>query len=109
MPYHRGDPITETIMAYHDFLITVIVNSVIWVVISTLVNQHYWKYTDLKKEFHLISNYIDQIRKKKSGNNFAIKLDDYKKENNDKNGCSYSCLNTEGNNKTSNLGSPLII
>jgi len=117
MSYLRGGTITETIMAYnYGFLITVIVNSVISVGLSTLVNQYYWIYTYLKKEFHLISKYIDRIRKRKSRNNFAIKLDDYKKED-DAN--DYSPLNSrgkgkgkgkgKGNKKTCNLGSQLKI
>ena len=83
MPYLIGGTITGTIMAYYyGFLITVIVNSVIWLVISTLVNKYYWKYTGFKEEFQLISKYIDRLRKRKSKNNFAIKLDDHKEEDN---------------------------
>ena len=80
MPYLIGGTITGTIMAYYyGFLITIIVNSIIWFVISTLVNKYYWKYTGFKEEFQLISKYIDRIRKKKSKNNSAIKLDDTKR------------------------------
>ena len=71
MPYLIGGTITGTIMAYYyGFLITVIVNSIIWFVISTLVNKYYWKYTGFKEEFQLISKYTSHIRKKKSENKF---------------------------------------
>jgi hypothetical protein len=104
MPYLIGGTITGTIMAYYyGFLITVIVNSVIWLVMSTLVNKYYWKYTGFKEELHLISKYIDRIRKRKFRNNFAIQLDDHKEEDNVNN---YTSLNIKGNNKTDNLGSP---
>jgi hypothetical protein len=107
MPYLIGGTITGSIMAYYyGFLITIIVNSVIWFVISTLVNNYYWKYTGFKEEFHLISKYIDRMRKRKFRNNFAIKLDVHKEEDNVNN---YSSLNSKGNNKTDNLGSPLKI
>ena len=99
-------------MAYYGFLITVIVNSIIWVVISTLVNQYYWKYIEMKKEFHLISKYNDHKRKRKFRNNFAIKLNGYKKEEEEEvNNHSISSLNSKckGNNKISNLASPLKI
>ncbi len=104
MPYLIGGTITGTIMAYYSgFLVTVIVNSVIWFVISTLVNKYYWNYTGFKEEFLLISKYIDRIRKKKSINNSALKLDDYKEEDNiDR----YFSATDEGNNRSDNLGSP---
>ena len=105
MPYLIGGTITGTIMAYYyGFLITVIVNSVIWLVISTLVNKYYWKYTGFKEEFHLISKYIDRIRKRKSINNFALKLDDYKEEDNIHRW--YFSSTDKGNNKIDNLGRP---
>ena len=104
MPYLIGGTITGTIMAYYSgFLVTVIVNSVIWFVISTLVNKYYWKHTGFKEEFQLISKYIGRIRKKKSINNSALKLDDYNEEDNiDR----YFSATDEGNNRSDNLGSP---
>ena len=104
MPYLIGGTITGTIMAYYyGFLITIIVNSIIWFVISTLVNKYYWKYTGFKEEFQLISKYIDRIRKKKSINNSALKLDDYKEEDNIHR---YFSSTDEGNKRPDNLGSP---
>ena len=102
MPYLIGGTITGTIMAYYyGFLFTVIVNSVIWFVISTLVNKYYWKYTGFKEEFQLISKYIDRIRKKKSKNNFASKLDENKEDNTHR----YFSSSDEGNKRPDNLGS----
>ena len=104
MPYLIGGTITGTIMAYYSgFLITIIVNSVIWFAISTLVNKYYWKYTGFKEEFHLLSKYIDSTRKRKSINNSALKLDDYKEEDNIHR---YSSSSDEGNQRPYNLGSP---
>ena len=107
MPYLIGGTITGTIMAYYyGFLITVIVNSVIWFAISTLVNKYYWRYTGFKEEFQLISKYIERMRKRKSKNNFVNKLDNHKEGDNLK---KYSFSNNKGNNKTDDLGSPLEI
>ena len=103
MPYLIAGTITGTIMAYYyGFSITVIVNSVIWFVISTLVNKFYWKYTGFKEEFQIISKYIDRLRKRKSKNNFAIKLDDHKEEDNMHRW--YFSSTDKRNNKIDNLG-----
>ena len=104
MPYLIGGTITGSIMAYYyGFLITIIVNSVIWFVISTLVNKYYWKYTGFKEEFHLISKYIDRIRKRNSINNSALKLYEYKEEDNIHR---YFSSTNGGNERSDNLGSP---
>jgi p-aminobenzoyl-glutamate transporter AbgT len=102
MPYLIGGTITGTIMAYYyGFLFTIIVNSIAWFVISTLVNKYYWKYTGFKEEFQLISKYIGRIKKRKSKNNLAIKLDDHKEEDNTDRW--YFSIDKR-NNKTDNLG-----
>ena len=76
MPYLIGGTITGTIMAYYyGFLFTVIVNSIAWFVVSTLVNKYYWKYTGFKEELQIASKYIGRIKKRKSKNNFSIKED----------------------------------
>jgi uncharacterized membrane protein (DUF106 family) len=80
MPYLIGGTMTGTIMAYYGFLVTVIVNSIIWFVISTLVNKYCLKYTGFKEEIQLISKYIVRIRRKRSKNNIASKADDRKKK-----------------------------
>ncbi len=75
MPYLIGGTITGTIMAfYYGFLFAIVVNSVIWFVISTLVNKYYWNYTGFKEEFQLVSKYIGRIKNnKKSNNGFFVK------------------------------------
>jgi hypothetical protein len=102
MPYLIGGTITGTIMAYYyGFLFSIIVNSIIWFAISTLVNKFYWKYTGFKGEFQLISKYIDRLRKRKSKKNLSIKLDDHKEvDNTDR---WYFSIDKR-NNKTDNLG-----
>jgi hypothetical protein len=76
MPYLIGGTITGTIMVYYyGFLFTVIVNSVIWFAISTLINKYYWKYTGFKEEFQLALKYVGRIKKKKSHDNLVIEYD----------------------------------
>jgi p-aminobenzoyl-glutamate transporter AbgT len=59
MPYLIGGTITGTIIAYYyGFLFSIIVNSIIWFVISTIVNKYYWNYTGFKDEKRLISKYL---------------------------------------------------
>ena len=106
MPYLLGGTITGTIMAYYyGFLFTIIVNSVIWFAISTLVNKFYWKYTGFKEEFQLISKYIGRIKKKKHTNNFVTRDDEHKEGQNLRNDSSSN--DKRDDNKTDNLGSPL--
>lgn len=107
MPYLIGGTITGTIMAYYyGFLFTIVVNSIIWFGISTLVNKYYWKYTGFKEEFQLVSKYIGRIKKRKSknNNNFIVKDDGHKVVENIDHRTSN---NKEDYNKTDHLGSPL--
>ena len=107
MPYLMGGTITGTIMAYYyGFIFSIIVNSIIWFVISTLVNKYYWKYTRFKEEFQLVSKYIGRIKKKKSKSkkNFIIKDNKHIEGVNVSN---YPSSTDEGNKETDNLGSPL--
>jgi predicted tellurium resistance membrane protein TerC len=106
MPYPIGGTITGTIMAYYyGFLFAIIVNSIIWFVISTLFNKFYWKYTGFKEEFQLISKYIARIKKKKSNSNFVTKGNEHEEGQNIS---KYSYSNNKGDdNKTDNSGSPL--
>ncbi len=107
MPYLIGGTITGTIMAYYyGFLFTIILNSIIWFVISTLFNKFYWKYTGFKEEFQLVSKYIGRIKKKKSKNNFIIKDD---KHTEGANASNYPSSNDKGNKEIDNVGSPLKI
>ena len=105
LPYLIGGTITGTIMAYYyGFLFTIIVNSIIWFAISTLVNKFYWKYTGFKEEFQLVSKYIGRMKKKKSNNNFAIEDDN---QSQDMNISNYPSSNNKDNKEPGNLGSPL--
>ena len=102
MPYLIGGTITGTIMAYYyGFMITIIVNSIIWLVISTLVNKYYWKYAGFKDEFQLISKYIDRFRRRKSRNNLAIRSDVHNEGDNEPRW--YFSIDKR-NDKTNNLG-----
>jgi hypothetical protein len=105
MPYLIGGTITGTIMAYYyGFLFSIIVNSIIWFAISTLVNKFYWKYTGFKEEFQLVSKYIGRIKKRKSKNSFIIKDD---KHIGGENSNKYTSSNDKDNKGNDNLGSPL--
>ena len=49
LPYLLGGTITGIIMTYYyGFLFTIVVNSIIWYIISYLVNRYYYKSKDLK-------------------------------------------------------------
>ncbi len=90
---------------YYGFLFTIIVNSIAWFVISTLVKKFYWKYTGFKEEFQLVSKYIGRTKKKKkSKNNFIIKDDKHTEK---VNANDYPASTNMGNKETDNLGSPL--
>jgi p-aminobenzoyl-glutamate transporter AbgT len=105
MPYLIGGTITGTIMAYYyGFLFAIIVNSITWFAISTLVNKFYWKYTGFKEEFQLVSKYVGRIKKRKSKNNFVTNADQSAEGVNVTN---YQTSIEESNKKGDNLGSPL--
>lgn len=89
---------------YYGFLFTIIVNSIIWFAISTIVNKFYWKYTGFKEEFHLVSKYIGRIKNRKSKNNFIVKDDEHNERVSASN---YSTSIEESNKEPDNLGSPL--
>ena len=101
IPYLIGGTITGTIMAYYyGFLFTIIVNSIIWFVISILFNKFYWNYTGFKEEFQIVSKYIGRIRKKKPNSNFATT----NKEHEDRQNVSkYTFYNNNDDNKSDNL------
>jgi p-aminobenzoyl-glutamate transporter AbgT len=103
IPYLIGGTLTGTIMAYYyGFIFSILVNSIIWFVISTLVNKYYWKYTGFKEEFQLVSKYIGRIKKKKSKskNNFINKDN---KQIEGVNVSNYPSSNDEGNKETDKL------
>ena len=55
VPFLIGGTITGIIMTYYyGFLFIIVVNSIIWFVISMLVNKYYWHYAGLEvKCFYL--------------------------------------------------------
>ena len=59
IPYLIGGAITGTFIAYYyGFLFSIIVNTIIWCVISTTVNKYYWHHTGFRTERSLISTYL---------------------------------------------------
>ena len=69
MPYLIGGTITGIVITYYyGFLFSIVVNSAVWFVISTVVNKYYWNYTGFKDEMHLLSKYITHRKKKESTN-----------------------------------------
>ena len=111
IPYLIGGTITGTIIAYYyGFLFSIIVNSIIWFVISTIVNKYYWHYTGFKDEMRLISKYL--IHKKgntKSNNNvngYSTRTEDSNITSTDNIPSSIS-EKIENNNLNNNIGSPI--
>ncbi len=108
MPYIIGGAITGTIIAYYyGFLFSIIVNSVAWFVISTVVNKYYWNYTGFKDEMYLVSKYITKRQKNRTENGQGINHADHKKtvlaNGNDMD----SSTNSAENGYAKNVGSPL--
>lgn len=65
IPYLIGGTITGIIMAYfYGFLVSIIVNSVIWLVASTTINKYYWNYTGFKEEMILMKFALHKINTK---------------------------------------------
>ena len=82
MPYLIGGSIIGTLIAYyHGFLFTIIVNSIIWFEISTIVNKYYWHYTGFKDEMRLISKYLihkkDSTKSSNNVNGYSTRTEDY--------------------------------
>ena len=66
IPFLIGGTITGTIMAYYyGFLFTIIVNSIMWYVISSLVSKYYYKVKGINDQKYLIQYGLSKI---KSGN-----------------------------------------
>jgi hypothetical protein len=110
IPYLIGGTITGTFIAYYyGFIFSIIVNSIIWFAISTIVNKYYWHYTGFKDEMRLISKYL--IHKKnntKSNNNvngYSTMTDDYTITST--NNIPASTSEKIGYNNLNNIGSPL--
>ena len=66
IPYLIGGTITGTFIAYYyGFLFSIIVNTIIWFVISTTVNKYYWHtlVLELRGVLFLSTSYIEKIQK----------------------------------------------
>ena len=58
-----GGTITGTIMAYYyGFLFTIIVNSIMWYVISYLVSKYYYKSKEINDQKYLIQYSLSKIK-----------------------------------------------
>jgi hypothetical protein len=69
IPFLIGGTITGTIMTYYyGFPFTIIVNSIIWWVISYLVNKYYWKSTGLNDQKYLLQYAMSKIKSRKKKN-----------------------------------------
>ena len=69
LPYLVGGTITGIFITYYyGLLFSIIVNSVVWFVLSTVVNKYYWHYTGFKDEIYLITKYIVHRKTNKSKN-----------------------------------------
>lgn len=59
IPFLIRGTITGIIMTYYySFLFAIVVNNIIWFVISMLVNKYYWHYTGFRDEIYLVKKYI---------------------------------------------------
>ncbi len=102
LPYLIGGTITGIFISYYyGILFSIIVNSIIWFVISTIVNKYYWHYTGFKDEFYLVSKYIVHRNKNKTDNVSKA----YKKES--QSSSNQESLSESNDDKTSNIGSPI--
>ena len=62
IPFLIGGTITGTIMAYYyGFLFTIIVNSIMWYVISYLVSKFYYKSKGINDQKYLIQYGLSKI------------------------------------------------
>jgi len=63
IPFLIGGTITGSIMAYYyGFLITIIVNSALWYVISYLIGKYYYKSKGINDQKYLIQYGLSKIR-----------------------------------------------
>jgi p-aminobenzoyl-glutamate transporter AbgT len=65
IPFLIGGTITGIIMTYYyGFLFTIIVNSLMWYVISYLVSNYYYKSKGINDQKYLIQYALNKIKKK---------------------------------------------
>ena len=108
IPYLIGGTITGAIITYYQgFLFSIIVNSVAWFVISTVVNKYYWNYTGFKDEMYLVSKYVTKRQKNRPKDGKEINYTDHKKTEWANGDEMDSPTNSQEDGKTKNAGSPL--
>ena len=65
IPFLIGGTITGIIMTYYyGFLFTIIVNSIMWYVISYIVSKYYYKSKGINDQKYLIQDALNKIKKK---------------------------------------------
>ena len=66
IPFLIGGTITGTIMAYYyGFLFTIIVNSIMWYVISSLVSKYVYKIKGIDDQKYLMQYGLSKIKSRK--------------------------------------------
>ena len=66
IPFLIGGTITGSIMAYYyGFLFTIIVNSILWYVISFIVSKYYYKSKGINDQKYLFQYGLSKIKSKK--------------------------------------------
>jgi hypothetical protein len=111
IPYLIGGTITGAIITYyHGFLFSIIVNSIAWFAISTVVNKYYWNYTGFRDEMYLVSKYITK-RQRNATKEGQETNDAEHKETVRANGSGMdpSTNSSAGSGNAKNVGSPLKI
>lgn len=105
IPYLIGGTITGTFISYYyGILFSIIVNSIAWFAISTIVNKYYWHYTGFKDELYLVSKYIVHRNKNKINNSVN---NAYKEESQSSSSSNLESLSENYDSKTSDIGSPI--
>ena len=67
IPFLIGGTITGTIMTYYyGFLFTIVVNSIIWYVISYLVSKYYYKSKGINDQKYLIQYGLSKIKSRRN-------------------------------------------
>ena len=67
IPFLIGGTITGTIMAYYyGFLFTIIVNSIMWYVISSLVSKYVYKIKGIDDQKYLMQYGLSKIKSRKT-------------------------------------------
>ena len=70
IPFLIGGTITGSIMAYYyGFLFTIIVNSIMWYVISYLVSKYYYKSKGINDQKYLIQYGLSKIKSRNRNHN----------------------------------------